>query len=595
MLNTTVQENASKPKKVRPIPQKKLQKTQIMVITGGVLSGLGKGVICASIGRLLKEQGLKVQMIKIDPYLNLDAGTMRPTEHGEVFVTSDGGETDQDIGTYERFLNITLSKENNITSGQVYKAVLDQERKLKYHGKCVEVFPHVLDEIQARIFAIIKKHQPDVLLVEVGGTVGDYQNILFLETFRVLKLTYEAVLFLHVVYLPIPNNLGEMKTKPAQHSVRMLNQNGIQPDLLITRSAQPLDAIRKEKLSIFGNVKQENVIESPDVENIYEVPLLLAQQRILEKIFSKLHLPYKEKSLEQYKKKIAKIKDAKDTVRIAMIGKYFDVGNFSLSDAYISVLEAIKHACWEQGIKPQIEWKDAKKYEEEKERVAELAGYDGVIVPGGFGSAGVEGKIAAIQFCRTQAIPYLGLCYGMQLAIVEFARSVCKLQDAHTIECNPNTPHPVITYLPKQEELLKKEDYGNTMRLGNYPAHLVPGTKVYQCYGKTTVIERHRHRYEVNPKYVKILEQGGLCFSGHSPDKQLMEFAELPGHPFFVGTQAHPEFLSTFDSPHPLFMGFIKAAYEKKKRQGNEKSISLQNKKENKNHPPSRSKAQKTK
>ncbi len=498
-------------------------------------------------------------MVKIDPYLNVDAGTMRPTEHGEVFVTYDGGETDQDLGTYERFIGKEFSRTNNLTSGQVYLKVIQRERNLEYDGKCVELLYHVPEEIRNRIQQIIDAKRPDFLIVEVGGTVGDYQNVLFLDAFRVLKLQQNHVTFVHVVYLPVPHNLGEMKTKPAQHSVRLLNEHGIQPDFVVTRSSVPMDGVRKEKLALFGNIKQDHIIASPDTDNVYAVPLLLEAEGLTEKLLSQAGMPYRKGTLAAHERKITEIRSIKKTVKVAIIGKYFDIGAFALSDSYLSVIEALRHASWEAGVKPELSWLDSKSYEKDPAKLSEISGYDGIVIPGGFGNSGVEGKIAAIRYAREHKIPFLGLCYGLQLAVVEFARDVCGMKDASSTEFDPKTKHPVIDILPEQVEKLKKKDYGNTMRLGNYPAVLVKGTKVHGCYGTDKVVERHRHRYEVNPAFIEELSAKGLVFSGRSPDRKLMEFVELPDHPFFVGTQAHPEFRSQFDRPSPLFLGFIRA------------------------------------
>ena len=531
--------------------------------TGGVISGLGKGTVTASIGTLLHAQGFKVTIIKIDPYINVDAGTMRPTEHGEVFVTHDGGETDQDLGIYERFLGRPLSKLNNITTGQVYQKVIEKERNLEFDGKCVEVIPHIPEEVERRIKEVTEKNDTDFTLVEIGGTVGDYQNVLFLEAARRMYLKGDNTVFVHVVYLPVPEHLGEMKTKPAQHSVRMLNEIGIQPNFIITRTSKPIDDVRREKISVFCNVRPDQVISNPDVDCIYEIPIVFEEQTLVKKIISRFGMDYKKGNMEEWRNAIEKIKNIDKKIDIGIVGKYFDIGDFALEDSYISVIEAVRHAAWSIGIEPVIHWIDSKEFEKNEKSLESLKGYDGVIVPGGFGSSGVEGKISAIRFCRENNIPYLGLCYGMQLAVVEFARHVCGMEGAHTTEIDKNTPYPVIDILPEQVEILKKKQYGATMRLGAWPAILKENTLVHSLYGKNRVEERHRHRYEVNPEYIERLEKHGLVFSGFSPDRKLMEFLEIPDHRFFVATQAHPEFTSRFMKPNPLFLGFIKASSSK--------------------------------
>lgn len=540
-------------------------KTKFIVITGGVLSGLGKGVVTASIGSILKSQGYKVTSIKIDPYINIDAGTMRPTEHGETFVTDDGGETDQDLGNYERFLDETILKNHSITTGQVYLKVIEKERNLEYGGKCVEVIPHIPLEVRRRIFEVADKTKADFVTIEVGGTAGDYQNVLFLEALREMKREFNNMIFVHVAYLPVPGNLGEMKTKPAQHSVRFLNESGIQPDIIIARGIQMIDEIRREKLSLFCNVRKDEVIGAPDVKNIYEIPLLFEKQGLGKKILEKFKLKYKTGKLNDWQKFIDKTKNTKTTLKIGVIGKYFDIGDFTLEDSYISVLESIKHAAWNNSCKPEIVWVDSKKYEKDSSTLKELDSLDAIIVPGGFGSSGVEGKIKAIGYAREHKIPYLGICYGMQLAIIEFARNVCGLNGANTTENDKKTKFPVIDILSEQVEKMKNKNYGASMRLGAYPAKLKKGTIIWNLYGqKDEVFERHRHRYEVNPKYIELIEKNGMIFSGESPDRKLMEFIELKNHPYFVGTQAHPEFKSRPLRPAPLFEGLIKAAIKKK-------------------------------
>jgi CTP synthase len=533
-------------------------------ITGGVISGLGKGLVTSSIGKLLQWRGFGVTACKIDPYLNFDAGTLRPTEHGEVWVTQDGGEIDQDLGHYERFLDIDVPKSHNITTGQVFWAVIQAERNGKYLGKTVQPIPHITDEIKRRIKNIAKNSHTDFVLVEIGGTVGDYENILFLEAARQMKLEGESVLYVHVAYLPIPKTLGEMKTKAVQHSVRELRNLGIQPDFIIGRSANPLDEERKAKIALFCNVAKEDVISDPDLELAYELPLLFEKQGLGDKILKKLGIRGKPPNTSKWKDAVNKIKNLTQSVRIGIVGKYFDIGEFTLPDAYISVIEAIRHAAWYWGVRPEIKCIDAKEFETYPERLSILKELDGIIVPGGFGTTGVEGKIVAIRYCRENNIPYLGLCFGLQLAVVEFARHVCGLEGAHSTEIQPSTPYPIIDVLPEQVEILEKSKYGGTMRLGAYPAKLKEGTLVHRLYGKDLIYERHRHRYEVNPKFHEVLQAHGMIFSGISPDGKLVEFIELPDLTYFIATQAHPEFTSRFMKPNPLFKGLVECALAKK-------------------------------
>ncbi len=534
-----------------------------IVITGGVISGLGKGITTASIGKILQLHGYKVTAMKIDPYMNFDAGTLRPTEHGEVWVTEDGGEIDQDLGHYERFLDINIPKNHNITTGQVYSAVIEKERGGKYLGKTVQPIPHVTDEIKERIRYSAKEINWDFVLVEIGGTVGDYENVLFLEAVRQMKLEGDSVLYVHVTYVPVLDTLGEAKTKPTQHSVKLLREIGIQPDFIITRSENPLDYVRREKIAMFCNVHEEDVISDSNIDNVYAVTLLFEQQGLCEKVLKKLNLKKGHNDLLGWEKFIKKIRKIKNTVTIGIVGKYFDIGTSQLSDSYISVIEAVKHASWNNNLKPIIKWIDSKIFEKNPRRLSSLNKLDGIIVPGGFGLSGIEGKIQTIRYAREHNIPYLGLCLGMQLAVVEFARNVCNMKDAHSTEVDKKTSYPVIDFIPDQIKILQESRYGATMRLGGYPAILKKRTIINKLYGEEKVFERHRHRYEVNPKYVKELEKCGIVFSGRSPDGVLMEFMELPNHRYFVGTQAHPEFKSRPMKPSPLFDGLIKAAKKK--------------------------------
>ena len=542
---------------------KKIKRSKFIFVVGGVMSGVGKGITVSSIGKLLQSRGLRVTALKIDPYINVDAGTMNPTEHGEVFVLSDGYETDQDMGNYERFMGLRLDRGNYMTTGLVYKSVIDRERNLGYGGECVQVVPHIPREVISRIKAAAKKADADVTIIEIGGTVGEYENILFLEAIRMMKIEHpEDVLTVIVSYVPTPSKVGEMKTKPTQHAVRTLNGTGVQPDIIIARADRPLDEKRKEKVATFCNVRKEDVISAPDIDSIYEVPINFEKDKLSDLIIKKLGLRGRARTINEWAKLVTRAKNAVKPVRIAVVGKYFKTGDFVLSDVYISVLEAIKHASYAAGFKPEITWLDSETYEKDPKKVAELDSYDGVLIPGGFGSRGIEGKINAIRHCREHKIPYFGLCYGMQLLVIEYARNVLGIKGANTAEIDPDAKDLIIDIMPEQKEKLRKKDYGGSMRLGSYEAVLVPKTVAAAAYGTTGTLERHRHRYEVNPEYVELIREGGLVFSATSPDGILMEIAELPKskHPFFLGTQFHPEFQSSLAAPHPLFLAFIKAA-----------------------------------
>lgn len=545
-------------------------RTKYIFVTGGVISTLGKGVTTAAIAALLQAKGYKVTCVKCDAYVNIDAGTMNPTEHGEVFVTEDGVETDQDIGTYERFLNRRLSRANYLTTGQIYKSVIERERNLEYDGKCVEVVPHVPEELIFRLKQAAEVGGADIVLTEIGGTVGEYQNVLFLEADRMLKREHiNDVVNIHVSYLPIPETVGEMKTKPVQYSIRTLQSTGIQPEFVVCRARRPLDEKRKEKIALFGNVDIDNIISNPDVESIYEMPLIFEKQRFGEKILKALRLPKKRgesprgSTINAWQELVKKIKRVEQPVKIGIIGKYFDTGDFVLEDSYISVIEAIKHAAWALKRKPVIQWLDAKMFEHcVASELEKLNEYDGLIVPGGFGKRGVEGKINAIGFAREHKIPYLGLCYGMQLAVIEFARNVLGLKDAHTQEIEPKTKYPIIHTLPEQLKLLASKKYGATMRLGAYSCALDKTSKVYSLYKRNKISERHRHRYEFNNEYRKQAEEAGLRAVGVNKERNLVEIVELADHPYFVGVQFHPEFGSRPLKPHPLFLGLVKAGIE---------------------------------
>ncbi|MFA6525969.1 MAG: CTP synthase [Candidatus Buchananbacteria bacterium] len=531
-------------------------------VFGGVMSGVGKGIAAASIGKILQSKGFKVTAVKIDPYLNVDAGTMNPVEHGEVFVTVDGDETDQDIGNYERFLNMDIYRDNYMTSGRVYQSVINRERNLEYGGKCVEAVPHIPMEVISRIDRAAEKANAEIVIIEIGGTVGEFQNVLYLEAARMLKFKNPGdVAFVMVSYLPVPSKIGEMKTKPTQMAVRAVNEVGIQPDFLLCRSTHSLDAPRREKLAMFCNVRPENVISAPDVDSIYDIPINFEKEDLGNKILKILQIDPRQQDLVEWRAFVDKINAATEIVKIGIVGKYFESGDFILSDAYISVIESLKFAAWENNRKPEIEWINSDVYEKDPAKISELSNYDCLVVPGGFGSRGIEGKIAAIRFARENKIPYLGLCYGMQLATIEFARHACGLSDAHTTEINPHTLNPVIHIIPEQAEKMANKQYGNTMRLGAYPCILKEGSLAREIYQQERISERHRHRYEFNLAYKQKLEEHGLVFSGTSPDGELIEIIELPKdqHPFFVGVQFHPELKSRPLSPHPLFVGLIKA------------------------------------
>lgn len=531
-------------------------------VIGGVMSGVGKGISSASIGSILQDKGFSVNLVKVDPYLNVDAGTMNPIEHGETFVLRDGLETDQDMGNYERFLGRDQHSSDYITSGMVYREVIERERRLEYDGKCVEAIPHVRDEIIARFQRSAEVSGSDITVIEIGGTVGDYQNALFIEAARVLKVyNPKNVQFVLVTYLPIPNKIGEMKTKPTQNAVRQLNSYGVQADILIARSEAPLDERRKEKIAISCNVYREKVISAPDIDSIYDVPLNFEKDSLGEIILSGLSLkPRSDGGMKEWRAFVERTKKPAKKVRIAVIGKYFDSGDFTLSDAYVSVLEAIKFSAYELDAEPDIAWISSLKIEEDPELLKTLSDYDGVVVPGGFGEGGVPGKLAAIQYAREHNIPYFGLCYGMQLMLVEYARNVLGIEDANTTEIDSATESPVIDVMESQQENLEHRSMGGTMRLGAYEAVVTPGTIAHEAYGAGTVEERHRHRYEVNPAFHERFTEGGMVFSGFSPDGSLAEIAELPKttHPFFLGTQFHPELQARPLSPHPLFTAFLR-------------------------------------
>lgn len=547
------------------------QNPKYIFVVGGVISGVGKGITTSSIGRILQDRGLRVTALKIDPYINLDAGTMNPTEHGEVFVLDDGDETDQDMGNYERFLNVDLSSTNYMTTGRVYETVIHKERNLEYEGKCVQVVPHIPMEVVDRIERAQKNANAEVVVIEVGGTVGEYENILFLEAARMMKLKHpKDVAFVMVSFLPVPSKVGEMKTKPTQHAVRTLNASGIQPDIIIARSVDPLDEKRKEKISLFCNIPEGRVISAPDVDSIYDIPANFEKEKLSDILCDILFLSCKNNDVEVAKKWKAFTDSVHNTdgdVSIAVVGKYFETGDYVLSDSYISVIEAIRHASYSLGKNPKLTWINSIDYENNPEKVKELASFDGVLVPGGFGSRGIEGVISAIRFARENKIPYFGLCYGMQLAVIEYARNVIGWSDATSREINPDSSKLVIDVMDGQKDHIDGGKMGGTMRLGAYSARLKEGTIAYTAYGANEVSERHRHRYEVNQEYIKDIEKAGLVFSGTSPDGALMEIAELSKdmHPFFLASQFHPEFKSRPLVPHPLFKAFVEAVISQKK------------------------------
>lgn len=532
------------------------------------MSGVGKGVASASIGMLLESKGYKVNMVKVDPYLNVDAGTMNPTEHGEVFVLDSGLETDQDMGNYERFIGRDVDTTGYMTSGMVYKTVLDKERALGYGGKCVEAIPDIRDEIITRLKKAGENVKSDISVVEIGGTVGDYQNIMFIEASRVLKIRNpKDVIFIMVSYMPMPSTLGEMKSKPTQNAIRQLNSYGVTTDIVIARSSTAIDDKRKEKIANSCSILKEQVISAPNVESIYEVPLNFEKDGLSDTILKLLSLKSKKTDIKDWQDFVEKAKKPKKEVSVAVVGKYFDSGDGVLSDAYISVIEAVKISAIANGAKVNLTWIDSKDFEKDPKQISSLKNFDGVIVPGGFGQTGIEGIIQTIKFTRENKIPYFGLCYGMQLMVIEYARNVLGLKDANTAEINPKAKDVVIDIMPDQKQKLKEGNYGGSMRLGAYKAKLKKGTIAESAYCASEIVERHRHRYEVNPEYIKQIEDKGLVFSGVSPDGTLMEIAELPKdkHPFFLGTQYHPEFLARPLAPHPLFSEFVKATLRAKK------------------------------
>lgn len=546
-----------------------MKNPKYIFVVGGVMSSVGKGIAVASIGKILQARGFKVTAVKIDPYVNVDAGTMNPTEHGEVFVLDDGMECDQDMGNYERFFECDLTKANYMTTGSIYLSLIQRERNLEFKGRCVHVVPDVPLEVIRRIEKAAEKQNADVVIVEVGGTVGDYQNVVFLEAFRILKFKKpnDSILGL-VSYVPSLGTGGnELKTKPTQHAIRNLNSVGVHPDFVLARSTVSMDEKRKEKLEYMCGLHKGDIISAPDVENLYDIPFNFERDNLGGLLCKKLKLRSKTIDFSEWESFVKKSKNTKKEISVAIIGKYFDTGDFFLSDAYVSVIEAIKFSSIWSGTKTKLTWINSKEYEINPKKINELKNYDGVIVPGGFGESGVEGILLAIEYVRKNKIPYLGLCYGMQLAVIEFCRNVIGWKDAHTAEINPKSSHIVIDIMPDQKKILEDGKYGASMRLGAYPAVLKKGTIAEKAYNRTEISERHRHRYEVSSQYISDIEKAGMIFSGTSPNGQLMEIAELPKkvHPFYLGTQFHPEFKSRPLTPHPLFTAFIKACVLKKK------------------------------
>jgi CTP synthase len=566
-----------------PARSSKSQSTKYIFVSGGVISGIGKGTTSASIALLLKAAGYRVAPLKFENYLNLDAGTINPIEHGDPFLCDDGTEADMDIGSYEKFLNEDMGKDNFVTMGNIYQTVIDRERRFEYNGEDVEAIPYITDEIISRIENLGRKKDADIVMIELGGTAGEYQNVFYYEASRMMTLKKpNDVLHVHVTYVPTPGHLGEPKTKPAQLSVRTLNSMGIQPDFVVTRGEKYLDQRRKDRLALFCNMHKEDVISNPDLPSVYEIPMVLHQQELETKIMTKLGLPIKKAVLKPWQEFVDSTKNTKNTVEIAIVGKYFGTGEYQLRDSYAALFDAIDHAAWAQGVHVITKWVDAEKVEsaiakaladkkEVTDGVREIIGdVAGIIVPIGWGERGAEGMIAAASYARVNKIPYLGLCYGMQLAVIAFARDVLGFKDANTEENDKKTKHPVIHFIPSQKELVKHRAYGGTMRLGGWDAKIKVGTRAFEIYQrhhdfknaeKGITSERHRHRYEFNDDFAKDFEKHGMIISARSVIENLAEIVELPKaiHPFYLGTQGHPEYKSRPLHPHPIFLEFIKA------------------------------------
>jgi CTP synthase len=531
---------------------------KFIFITGGVLSSVGKGILTSSIGKMLQTRGFKVTAIKIDPYVNVDAGTMNPYIHGEVYVTEDGGETDLDLGWYERFLNVDLRKENNITTGQVFQTIISKERRGDFLGRCVQIVPHVTNEIKHRIRQVAEKSGAEIVLTECGGTVGDIEGLPFLEAIRQMRLEegFENTLYVHVALVPILDVTGEMKTKPLQHSVNELRRIGIQPDIIVARCRQMIDSEALRKIALFGTIPENAVFCSYNVESIYQVPLILDEQGMGEHICTRLMLPQQKPNWTSWKKFVNSVLNPRFNLKIALVGKYA-----GLVDSYVSMNEALRHSAAACQAKVQIDYIEAETFEQNQDALNILQKYDGIFIPYGFGPRGTEGKMMAIHFAREKDIPFLGVCYGFQLAVIEFARNVCGLENANSTEINPDTPHPVIDLMPEQRGI---ENKGATMRLGAHKIIIKKGTLAHRLYGAEEIYERHRHRWEVNPKHWDILEKHGLVFSGKSPDGRRMEILELPDRFFFLASQFHGEFKSRPSKPSPEYYGFVRACLDGK-------------------------------
>ncbi|WP_088891323.1 CTP synthase [Leptolyngbya ohadii] len=529
--------------------------TKFVFVTGGVVSSIGKGIVAASLGRLLKSRDYSVSILKLDPYINVDPGTMSPFQHGEVFVTRDGAETDLDLGHYERFTDTSMSRLNSVTTGSIYQAVINKERRGDYNGGTVQVIPHITNEIKERVIRVANDTNPDVVITEIGGTVGDIESLPFLEAIRQLRkdVGRKNILYIHVTLVPWIPSAGEMKTKPTQHSVKELRSIGIQPDILVCRCDRPLPTGLKEKMSEFCDVPVECVITSPDASSIYEVPLILEREGLAQQAIDLLQLEQRQPDLRQWQTLVDRLHHPKQPLEVAIVGKYV-----RLNDAYLSVTEALRHAALELGGELNLRWVNSEEVDDSSvDRL--LGGVQGIVVPGGFGSRGIDGKIKAIQYAREHKIPFLGLCLGMQCSVIEWARNVAKLTDANSAEFDANCQNPIINLLPEQQDVV---DLGGTMRLGLYPCRITPNTLTEKLYGQEVVYERHRHRYEFNNTYRTLFLELGYQISGTSPDGRLVEIVELPGHPFFIATQFHPEFQSRPSQPHPLFRGLVQAAID---------------------------------
>lgn len=548
------------------------KKTKFIFVSGGVISGIGKGLTASSISFLLKSAGYKIAPIKFENYLNLDAGTINPIEHGDPFLCEDGTEADMDIGSYEKFLNEDMGKNNFVTMGRIYQTVIDRERRFEYNGEDVEAIPHITDEIISRIQNVAKASDADIVVIELGGTAGEYQNIFYYEASRIMTLKNPGdVIHVHVSYVPTPQHLGEPKTKPTQLSVRTLNSMGIQPDFIIARSTRYLDQRRRDRFALFCNMHPEDIISNPDLDTVYEIPLILHKQGLEKRIFLKLGLPYKKPVMGKWEKMVEKIKaPKKKTIEIAIVGKYFGTGEYQLRDSYAALLDAIEHASWGVDVDVVTRWVNAEKVEKDGPENT-IGAPAGIIVPIGWGERGSEGMIKAAEYALDKKIPYLGLCYGMQLAVVGFARHILGWKDANTTENDPKSKHPVIHMIENQKELMARRAYGGTMRLGSWDAVVKKGTRAYEIYKNAGLMkniktgltsERHRHRYEFNNEFAPAIEKAGLVISARSVVENLVEIIELPksAHPFFMGTQGHPEYKSRPMSPHPLFIEFLKSA-----------------------------------